>query len=232
MSKFYPKSNVSRKLGQIQRIISEEGPVSFLRRFYGYLIYHLSGKWRFVYFEWPLEQEISSFQLKDPITVTIATLEDLDRIKAEIFPLLVGDLSYDRRYFELISHPNIRCFLAERDNKLVHYSWVFLEAFNSPIMDVPFNKSKLKYGDAYIGPIFTSPAARGFIYLQVLSTILHYLKNNAGAQRVLILMDGRRRSAVSFYKRLGFTEIINAQPAGILSFLWQRLTRNSKVSRG
>jgi ribosomal protein S18 acetylase RimI-like enzyme len=231
MNKFSPKTNVSTKIRQAHRIISEEGPVWFLRRLYGYLIYHLSGKWHFVYFELPLEQEISSFQLKEPITVRIATPEDLASIKSELFPLLEGDLSNDKRYFDLMDQPATKCFLAERDGKLIHYSWVFLEALNSPLMNVPFNKSKLRSGDAYIGPIFTSPAVRGFIYLQVLSTILHYLKDNSGGERALLLVDGRRRSAVSFYKRLGFTEIVGAQPTGILPYLWQRLTRDSKVSR-
>lgn len=219
------------KFREAKRLLAAEGITSSLRAVQGYFVYHLVSKWHFVYLEFALEQPVLSFKGGEGITVRIASTEDLSRIKSEIFPLLDGDLSYDRRYFDLMGHPKVKCFLAERDGKLVHYSWVFLEALNSPIMDVPFNKSKLKSGDTYIGPIFTSPAVRGFIYLQVLSTVLHYLKENSGAKRALVLVDGRRRSAVSFYKRLGFTEIADAQPPGILSFFWQRLIPNSKGSR-
>ena len=129
------------------------------------------------------------------------------------------------RYFESIDQPKAKCFLAETAGKLVHYSWVFLDAFDSPIMNTPFKKSKLRSGDAYIGPVFTSPAVRGFIYLQVLPDILHYLKENSVARRVVLLVDGRNPAALSFYKRIGFKEIVDAQPNSLFSFLWQRLSR-------
>jgi ribosomal protein S18 acetylase RimI-like enzyme len=58
-----------------------------------------------------------------------------------------------------------------------------------------------------------------------LPDILGYLKENSGAKRALLLVDGRNPAAVSFYKRLGFKEIVNAQPKNIYSFLWRRLSR-------
>ena len=106
------------------------------------------------------------------------------------------------------------------------WSWVFTDTFNSPIMDTPFDKSKLRTGDSYIGPVFTSPAVRGFVYLHVLPAILSYLKESSGVKRALLLVDGRNSAAVSFYKRAGFKEIVGAQPKTIISSLWRGLGRS------
>jgi ribosomal protein S18 acetylase RimI-like enzyme len=225
MNKVLIKSTFSQRISKAKRILAEEGLINFSQAILSNIAYHLSNKWRFVYFEISLEHEGFSFNGNETITVRIATLDDLGRIKAEIFPLLDAELSYDVRYFESLSQPTIKCFLAEAGGKLVHYSWVFTDAFSSPLMDTPFDKSKLTTADAYIGPIFTSPAARGFIYLHVLPDILGYLKENSGAKRALLLVDGRNPAAVSFYKRLGFKEIVNAQPKNIFSFLWRGLSR-------
>jgi ribosomal protein S18 acetylase RimI-like enzyme len=207
MSEFSVKSESSTKLKEAAQIIYKEGFVRFFNKTQDYLVYHLIDKWHFVYLEFSLEQRITSFQINPPMTVKVATFEDLDRIKSEIFPSLKGELNYEKRYFDFLGQEGIMCFLAEKDGKLVHFSWVFLDAFKSPMMDVPFDKSMLKKGDAYIGPIFTNRAARGLVYLQVLSKILLYLKENGYANRVVLFVEGRNSSAVSFYKRLGFREM-------------------------
>ena len=225
MSKIREKREVPEKLKRLMGIFSQGGFSSVFRTIVGYAAYHLSNKWRFVYFEYQLEQETFSFKGDKTITVRVATLDDLERIKAEIFPLLDAELAYDIRYFESLSLPKIKCFVAETGGKLVHYSWVFTDAFSSPLMDTPFDKSKLTTDDAYIGPIFTSPGARGFIYMHVLPDILSYLKENSRAKRALLLVDGRNPAAVSFNKRLGYKEIVNAQPKNIFAFLWRGLNR-------
>lgn len=230
MGKFNIKGTFSARIKEATRIISHEGLTRFLQVIFAYIIYHLNSKWHFVYIEFPLQQPIFSFTVKEPLLVRIATPDDMDRIKSEIFPVLEGDLSYDKRYFRLLDQPDIKCFLAEKDGKLVHYSWVFMDASSSLLMDVPFDKRKLRQGDAFIGPVFTTPNARGLVYLHVLSVILHYLQSNEYARRALGFVDGRNPAAVSFFKRLGFTEIVDAQRRSMYSFLWHTLrnalTRN------
>jgi GNAT superfamily N-acetyltransferase len=215
---------VSNKFGEATRLLTEAGITSLLRAIQGYFVYHLVSKWHFVYLEFALEQPLLSLQGGEGITVRIASTDDLARIQSDIFPLLEGHLSYDKRYFRLLDQPNIKCFLAEKDNKVIHYGWLFMDAIDSPLMDVPFDKTKLQKGNAYIGPFFTSPnVRRGGISLHVHLMILHYLKDNTDVRRLLVLVQGKNPSAVSFYKRLGFKEIIDAQPKSVFSFLWRRL---------
>jgi GNAT superfamily N-acetyltransferase len=223
MQKLYITGAFSEKLIEVRRILSQKGLIGLVKAIFAYLNYHLISKWHFVYIEFPLQRPIFSFDVKEPLLVRIATPDDMDRIKAEIFPALEGDLSYDKRYFRSLDQPDIKCFLAEKDGKLVHYSWVFMDASSSLLMDVPFDKRNLRQGDAFIGPVFTTPTARGLVYLHVLSVILHYLQSNECARRALGFVDGRNTAAVSFYKRLGFTEIVDAQRSSMYYFLWHRL---------
>ena len=224
MKRFAVKSSFAEKLRHAKTIIADGGWMSLWRAIRGYIVYHLSSKWHFVYYEFPLEQEILSFKTKEPITVNIATCEDLDRIQAEIFPSLVRDMDSDKRYFKLIGHQGIKCFLAEREGKLIHYSWVFINAFDSLIMEVPFDKTKLRKGDAFIGPVFTAAGVRGLsVYPCVLSTVLHYLRENGCANRVLIFVDGKNASAGAFYKRLGFREIEDAVAPSVISLVRQKV---------
>jgi GNAT superfamily N-acetyltransferase len=223
MGDFTIRSAFSEKLTEIRRLISQGGFITLLQLIFAYVVYHLSGKWHFIYFEFSFQQPIPSFILKESISVRIAAPNDMGQIRSEIFPLLQVSLSNDKRYFHSVGQPNIKCFLAEKDETLVHYSWVFMDVFNSLLMEVPFDKNKLRQGDAFIGPVFTSPSARGLVYLHVLSVILDYLQVNNYANRVLLFVDGRNAAAVSFYTRLGFKEIIDAQPTSIFSFCWRRL---------
>lgn len=217
MEKLSVKSGFFTKLRESGRIFAEEGVVGFFRAARNHLGYHLSHKWRFVYLEFALEKQLTPFKLKEPVAVKIAAPEHLDRIRSQIFPLLVGELSYDRRYFDLLDQPGVKCFLAEINGKLIHYSWVFLDASRSPLMDVPFSKAQLRPGDAYVGPIFTNSSFRGLVYLQVLSVILLHLREAAHVRRVIVFVDGKNPAAVTFYKRMGFQEIEDAVEAGLLA---------------
>lgn len=219
------KGDLTAKVREAGRVLREKGLVGFYLAIREYLIYHLIGKWSFVYLEFMLDQPIVSFVVRDSISVRIATPEDQDRIESDIFPLLEGPLAYEKKYFRLLGDPDVRCFLAESDRKLVHYSWVFLDAFQSPIVEPPFDRSQLRAKDAYVGPIFTSPACRGFVYLQVLSEILRFLRNEVSCERALVLVQGKNPSAVSFYKRMGFKEISGGQPRNIFSYIEKRTKR-------
>ena len=222
MRRFANQIVLTRKLKAGWEIIAEGGWIVFFRTVRDAIVYHISDKWHFVYLEFSLDEKIFSFSVKELLSVRVATAEDCERIRSDIFPFLKGALAYERRYLKLLGEPKINCFVAEKEGKLVHYTWVFEDVLDSPIMKVPFDRKKLKEGDAYIGPIFTNPDVRGFIYLQVCSTILHYLKENDRARRVIVLVEGGNPSAVAFYRRFGFREISGAQRPSIFSQLWQK----------
>ena len=216
------KRGFPEKLREAKRILAQKGLPGLCYALRSHLVYHLRSKWSFVYLEFPLDQKISSFRTKEAVTVRIATEGDLDKIRADIFPSLKGELGYEKIYFQLLNQPGVKCFLGECKNKFVHYSWVFLDAFQSPIVEVPFDRNQLRAKDAYVGPIFTSPEYRGFVYLEVLSAILRFLRDEASCERVLVLVQGENPSAVSFYKRMGFKEISDAQPRNIFSYIEKR----------
>lgn len=225
MSELSVKSNFSQRIKAAGRILADEGFGNLFQAVFSNLVFHLSSKWRFVYFAFPLDAPTPSINTKGPITIRIATVEDMARIELEIFPELTSEMKYERRYFRLIGEAKIICFLAEHDNRLVHYSWVFLDASRSLLAEVPFYQNQLTDTDAFIGPVFTSQSARGLVYFHVLAAILDYLKKNTSARRAIVFFDGKNPSAASFYKRIGFNEIVDAQPKNIFSFLWRGLSR-------
>jgi GNAT superfamily N-acetyltransferase len=225
MSQFSIRSAFSQRIRTAKRIFAEEGLINFSQAVSSNIVFHLSSKWRFLYFVFSLDEQTPSFNAKGPLSVRIATLEDMARIESEIFPALDAEMQYEKRYFRFIGDPKIKCFLAEHEGKLVHYSWVFLDASRSLLAEVPFDQKKLTSNDAFIGPVFTNQSARGLVYFHVMSAILDYLKNNTGASRAIVFFDGKNPAAASFYKRLGFKEIVDAQPKNILSYLWRGLSR-------
>lgn len=171
---------------------------------------------------------------KSPLSIMVqfAALENIARIRRELFPKLVGGLEYDKRYFQFIGSEDVKYITAEIDGELIHYSWLFLDARRSPLMQVPFHKEQFRPGDVFIGPVFTVPAARGlWVYPYVLSFIVRYLRKNRLWKSVLIFVDGRKKAACPFYKRLGFDEI-NTKPRGLVHYVtrvfgnsWDRSVR-------
>jgi ribosomal protein S18 acetylase RimI-like enzyme len=209
------RSTPSQKLAAAVRTLLRHGPGALARKVRAYLSYNLDSKWDFVYLAFVLKQDFPRVPMADGLVVRVATLADLDRVRAELFPEMTGEQAYETRYFDLLGQDRVRCFVAESDGLLVHYSWVFLDARMSAIIDTPFDRSKLRPGDVYIGPVFTTPKARGFIYPHVLSSIVHYLRETPGATRIVLFVQDRNPAAVTYYKRLGFDDIAAAatQPA-------------------
>lgn len=218
------RSKRSQKVRAAVGMLLREGPGSLLRKIREYLVYNLDLKWDFVYLEFGLDQEFTRVPMTNALTVRVATPADLPRIQRELFPEMTGEQTYETRYFSLLGQDRVRCFVAERDGLLVHYSWVFLDAESSPIMGVPFDRRNLRPGDVYIGPIFTSPRARGFVYPQVLASIIRYLKQHPGATRIVLFVQGRNPAAVSYYTRLRFDKIENARSRPAWMRLWKKLT--------
>lgn len=218
------KNSLGKKLHQTVRILARHGPTGLYKVIRSYLIYQLRDKWKFKYLGFSLEQTITPFKTKEPVTVRVATPQDLGRIEAELFPFMHGEMDYEKRYFRLLGQSGVTCFLAERGGSFIHYSWVFLDAFKSPLLDVPFDKDKLRPGDSYVGPIYTVPSARGLVYLEVLPAILSYLKHDIKARRVIVFVAGNNASGASFYERIGFREIPDAVRANWLYALRQKVT--------
>ena len=226
MKEFSVKSNFWQRIREAKRILSEEGLINVFRAVFSNLVFHLSSKWRFVYFVLSLDEQSFSLKTNEGITVTIAVPQDMERVQSEIFPALNSEMEYEKRYFKFIGENEIKCFLVELDGIFVHYSWVFLDATRSLLADVPFDQNYLTSNDAFIGPVFTNPTARGLIYFHALSAIFDFLKNETSTRRVIVFVDGRNTASLSFYKRLGFEEIVGAQPKGIFSFMWRGLSRS------
>ena len=96
---------------------------------------------------------------------------------------------------------------------------------------MPFDKSWLQQDDGFIGPVFTSPAARGMVYLQVLIQILHYLKQSGAAKRVVLFIDEKNSAAARiFYRRLGFREIPFARGLGVWLVFWSQSRAVEKIA--
>lgn len=225
MKDFSVKSNFRQRIREVIRILSEEGVINVFRAVFSNLVFHLSDKWRFVYLALSLDGQSLSLKTNERITVKIAVPQDMERVQAEIFPALNAEMEYEKRYFQFIGENEIKCFLVELDGIFVHYSWVFLDATRSLLADVPFDQNNLTPSDAFVGPVFTNPTARGLIYIHALSAIFNFLKNETNARRVIVFVDGRNTASLSFYKRLGFEEIVGAQPRSIFSLLWRGLSR-------
>ncbi|MDP3244344.1 MAG: GNAT family N-acetyltransferase [bacterium] len=208
MSYLSVKSSWCQKFSVAIAIIIKDGLKKFFNKFCGFVLDKVYRQKQFIFFEFSLEQPSFSITPLEPINVKIANFDDKNKIESEIFPWLKDEQDYDKRYFSLLEQPGIRCFLAEKDGKLVHYSWVFDEAKNSPLMDTIFDRNKLREGDAYMGPVFTSPEARGvWIYPYVLTKIMIFLKESTDVKRLILFVYGKNPAAVNFFMRLGFRRL-------------------------
>jgi len=205
------RSSAWQKICKAARLLLQGGPAGLGRKLREHYTYHVDSKWHFVYLQFPLSNEFSRIPASSAVSVRIAEPADMPKIKDELFPVMTGEQTEETKYFDLVGHPDVRCFMAEKEGRLVHYSWVFLDAGSSPLVDTPFDGRLVCGGDAYIGPIFTAPGARGFIYPQVLSNIVRFLKEDPAVRRIVVLVQGKNPAAVSFYKRIGFSEIPDAQ---------------------
>ena len=208
-------------LAKVIRALAEQGPAALVGRIRRSAAYHWRDKWEFHYLEFSLDARLATFPQKEPLTVRVATADDVVRLEAEIFSRPDGPDGYDRTYLPLIGTANVRCYLAERAGTIVHYSWVFLDAATSPLSEVPFDPARIRAGDVYVGPVYTDSSARGFIYLYVLGRIVEDLRQAGVATRVIVLVAGGREAAVNFYKKMGFREIVNATRGDIFRALRQ-----------
>jgi len=218
------KSSFYEKCCRVVRVLFSEGFKELLTQLSRYTRYKLKDQWEFVYFELLLDKAALSFPMKEPLIVRPAVPDDIPRIESDIFPFLSNNEEEDKRYISLIGKEGFKCFIAEKEGKLVHYFLVFDTALESPLIKTPFDKGKVRGGDAYLGSAFTSPHARGlWIVPFSLSKICEYLINETDANRALVLVHRDTPGAISFFKRLGFREIANASPSGPVAAMHKKI---------
>ena len=197
------------------------GTISILSE---YIRYNLTEKWRFIFFEINLTSPPFSLPKKDEsILIRRAETKDYTKIKNDLYPYMGHKQEFDKKYLDRISENGINCFIAEVDNKLIHYFMVFDSAIESPLVQTPFDKQMLTQDDAYLGNAFTIPSARGkWITPHVVLTIIKYLQNETDSTRALLLVHKDTPGAVGFFNRLGFKVIENAYPKTYLSRFLKR----------
>ena len=198
-----------------------------LKTLCAYLRYHLIDKWEFVYLEWCLENSPFSLPDRDPsLVIRVASREDIPRIELDIYPILTSKERNDKRLLSRIGEEGFKCFIAERDGKIVHYFLVQEKARESLLMDTPLDKLKILAQDAYLGSAFTSPDSRGlWIVPHTLLKIFEYLKEHSDVSRVLVLVHKDTPGAESFYRRLGFSVIGDACPGGAMTITLREIGR-------
>ena len=114
------------------------GTISILSE---YIRYNLTEKWRFIFFEINLTTPPFSLPKKDEsILIRRAETKDYTKIKNDLYPFMGHKQEFDKKYFNQISETGINCFIAEVDNKLIHYFMVFDSAIESPLVQTPFDK--------------------------------------------------------------------------------------------
>jgi ribosomal protein S18 acetylase RimI-like enzyme len=171
--------------------------------------HHLWEKWRFVGFALPPTAPVFSLPGTRPEHIWQAGEVDRGRIERELFPELVGEQEYDRKYFQdHLGQSRVRCFLAERDDRLVHYTWVFLDAMDSPVMRLPRIRRKIRANDCYVGPAWTHPKVRGsWLYPAVMRQVIQDVRAIDPARRIVLVVAGSNNPAINFFTRLGFVRL-------------------------
>jgi GNAT superfamily N-acetyltransferase len=146
---------------------------------------------------------------------------DAERIVREIFPLIGEQEANDKRYVALLGNPGIQCFLGEDGGMLAHYCWVFERALASPLVRTPFNREILTEHDAYIGPAFTTPSARGkWLFPCAIAAALTYLRLETEATRAILCVHRDNPGGVAFFRRLGFQIIERPTRSVFFARLW------------
>jgi len=175
-----------------------------------YIYYHYKEKYEFVYFYVDMKSiPYGLSQKNNSINVRIASHDDVQKIVLDVYPFLSSKEENDKRYIEKIGENYLKCFIAEQDGVIIHYSLLFERAKESPLMKTAIDKSNVFPNDAYLGTVFTVPSARGmWVVPEVLLNILVYLNSCYNKRRLYAIVHIKTPGAVAYYKRLGFTRIL------------------------
>lgn len=180
--------------------------------------YHLKDKWEFIYLGIDLTAPTFSIPgMDESLSVRIAGRNDIPKIESDIGIHLAED---DRRQIQRIGEDDFFCFIATRNEKIIHFFLVYENAINSLLAKTPFDKKKMHKTDAYLGSAFTVPDARGlWVVPVVLMKILEHFKDRKNINRALVLVHKETPGAAGFYQRLGFSIIQNPEEHNLSYFI-------------
>ena len=198
-------------LAKIKYLHLESGNnyISLYNALFSYLKHHFIEKWRFVYLEFDLKTTIIELPTPDGLSIRIASDRDVARFALDVFPYLTPNQSFDKRLIIGGYDSGMQIYIAERQNKILHYFIFFKSALKSPLMDTPVSKKLLSISDAYLGGTFTVPDARGsWIVAHVLQKILMSLKGDGITQRVILIVHPDTPGAITFFEKMGFCKTL------------------------
>lgn len=198
-------------MNKIFRILMREGFLELIKKLFDFFKYNLIDKYKFIYlginildFSFRFSEITSTFNIR------IATKGDIIKIENDIYPFTGKREEYDKRFISKIGEENIIVVLMEKNNKIIHYSLVFKNAIDSPLIKTPLKKHHFNKESAYLGSVFTVPNQRGaFILPSVLGFIIKYLTENSKINRLILLVHPKTTGASKFYQALGFKKINN-----------------------
>jgi hypothetical protein len=177
--------------------------------------YHLIDKWNFIYLEIDLTKPTFSLPGIDiDLRIWIAEKKDIPKIKTDIGEHLAKE---DEKQIQRIGEEGFCCFVAAKNEKIIHFFLVYEKAIKSLLAQTPFDKKQLVPTDAYLGSAFTMPDARGlWVVPATLIKILAHLKESDKIKRALVLVHKDTSGAAGFYQRLGFNVVENPLSDGIM----------------
>ncbi len=163
----------------------------------------------FIVFARSLDQPIPEVQPLVPVTIRLATLEDIPRFEKIVLPSAV------RRFVNRIAH-NRLCFVALHHTDIVAYCWATPEV--RP--DVDNISLDLEPHDIYFDDAYTVPAYRR----RKLQTAVHlyrmrYVKQ-MGFRRAVLIVDIHNHASLALVQKLGYREIGKVTFVRILGKRW------------
>tara|TARA_B100000949_G_C14129763_1_gene386116 strand:+ start:118 stop:819 length:702 start_codon:yes stop_codon:yes gene_type:complete len=224
-----PKQTFKLPLGRLKTrfftVISifRSGGVSLLLyKIKEYLSSNFIKKWEYVYFEADLDKQYRfPKQYDSSVSVKIAKTSDIKTIKEDIFPYMTELELNDRRELLEIGKDEMICFLAEQNEKLVHYTMIYLDPFKSPLMMTPFDQNLITPDHVYLSSAFTVDSVRGsWIHLQVLDYILIFLKRETTLKKTINLVHPDTLGSIEYFNRLGFKVIYSNSIPFYIRFIW------------
>lgn len=190
-------------------IFKSGGITLLLKKLKEYTIYNFVDKWQFVYFEADLNTAYKFPKNFDPeVKIIIANEMDIQKIEEDIFPYMPDIATSDKREILEIGKDGMICFLAKKNSKYIHYTLIYPNAFNSPLMDTPFDQLLLTSDHAYLSSAFTIDSERGsWVHLHALSYILGYLRRETSLKKTINLVHPNVLGSINYFNRLGFRQI-------------------------
>jgi len=163
----------------------------------------------FIVFARSLEQPIPEVQPLVPVTIRLATLEDIPRFKKIVPPSAV------RRFARRMAHSRF-CFIALYHADIVAYCWatpeVSLEVDN---MNLNLEPHDIYFDDAYTVPTYRRRKLQTAVHLYR----MRYVKQ-MGFRRAILIVDVHNYASLALVQKLGYRAIGRMTFTRILGKRW------------